>query len=150
MGFFKRSGCQDKVETQLRGKYTYTPEGTFGIASAAYWWGRVAGRRSSGCTQTFRCEPRSFAPFCSPMMDGWWPPGKYFWRKLTLLAVHFRAAGNSPSSWKEGQSWNYGAMDRLHSMCADLSKGHRREEGALGGRLGAKASVVWRSNWQRG
>lgn len=62
---------------------------------------------------------------------------KIFLEEATLLAVHFRAAGNS-HLLEEGQSWNYGAMDRLHSICVQTFR-----KGI------AEKKVRWVEDWVR-
>jgi len=79
------------VETQLRGKYS--------IASAAYWWGRVA---AGVVRAAHKLSDVNLGVLRLLFADDGWvvATGKYFWRKL-LYWLFILELLEIPISWKK-------------------------------------------------
>ena len=107
--------------------------GTFGVASAAYWFGRViavavrCGRRL--LSRRFGLQRLIYAD------DGWLTAvGNDFWRKMMMWFFVYELL-EIPVTWAKVKGGNRGELDWLLPERAHLPKGHQRVQKSLDRRL---------------
>lgn len=98
--------------------------GTFGIASAAYWWGRCA---AGIIRMSHRLSGPELALFHLLYADDGWlaATGTRFWMKL-LLGI-----GRSASQLGQGRGRHDHSMDRLLPRCLQVRARHQLEEAEM-------------------
>ena len=119
--------------------------GTFGIASAAYWWQRcIAAMVRTGhrlCGAELQIYHLLFAD------DGWMVATESSLASAPLLAIS-AGAGGDPAQLEEGARRSESSMDWLHPRHRELHEGHLAEEGRVARGLGQEACGSGGIHWQ--
>ena len=144
---FRLPGSEEDAEDGDR-VFLHT-RGTFGIASAAYWWQRLAACLVRLC---HRLAGRALGILHLLFADDGWmvATGSYFWRKCLFWLFEVCAGpGGGTSLVEEGSRGNMCSVDRLSAGRGRFHERDIGQEGPLGRRLDGEASGLRRSAWER-